>query len=107
MSTTENAVPITFETFLPPAFKKNGDCIPYDIAANPELTSSMMEKIDVNIRKFGTLEAFMERFQVELIQFHDMAQKAVQTYEMRKRQMDFIIAYAAKHAVEKSNVLDP
>ena len=49
----------------------------------------------------------MERFQVELIQFHDMAQKAVQTYEMRKRQMDFIIAYAAKHAVEKSNVLDP
>lgn len=104
----KDAVPVTFETFLIPSQGPNGMTAPYELdeQKNPALVSHMIQKIENNVAQFGSIERFMEVFQGELSVAFEVAEKAVRVYEARRRQMAFIVEWAAKNATVKDPNLD-
>lgn len=105
----KDAVPVVFETFLVPFQGPDGMTLPYELdeQKNPMLVMHMIQKIENNVAQFGSLERFMEVFQGELAVAFDAAERAVRIYEARKRQMTFLVEWAAKNSTKKDDKLDP
>ena len=102
----QNIIPVIFETFIPPVFLPDGKSIPYELEKEPWLRHQMNQKIETNRVQFGSVERFLEVFQNELTQFRDQAERAVRTYEMRKRQMDYIRTWYEANGVKPVKGLD-
>ena len=102
----KKSIPIEFKTFIPPVFLPDSTSIPYDLENEPWLRQQMTQKIESNRQQFGTVEKFVEAFQNELTNFRNQAEQAVRTYEMRRRQMEFIRNWYDANAVKPVKGLD-
>lgn len=102
----ENAIPVVFETSIPPQ-QIDRDVIPYKIEEQPFLRHSMMQKIQGGIKQFGSIEKFIEAFRHELEEKRMAAEYAVQSFEMRRLQMEFLEKYYLESYTKPVEGLDP
>jgi hypothetical protein len=97
---------IRFETTIPPSPGPDGEMFPFDIENVPHLRTAMVQKIEANIKQFGSVEKFVEQFHRELVEKFDVAETAVRTYEMRRIQMEFIKKWIQENSTVKDKNLD-
>lgn len=97
---------VNFEAEIPPSVGPDGEWHDYDLKNVEHLRRAMLEKIQNNTIKFGSVDNFQKHFQQELDEKFETTEKAVQTYYMRKIQMDFLLDWIKENQVVKDPTLD-
>ena len=98
-------IPVKFETTIPGNQGPGGEMFPYDLEL-PHLRAAMIQKIETNIKQFGSVEKFLESFARELSEKYDAAESAVRVYWMRRIQMDFMARWMEENTTKKDGLLD-